>query len=150
MKVRSLGTDLRAQNFDLHMKVTEDDNFPRNNPRVISSPCRSSTNNTAMAVAIPGTNASAAPALTNQKTQPSQSLYIQNLPIKIQREDLRRALYMLFATYGPVIDVTVVKSAKMRGQAHLLFRDVQSATQAMRSCQGLEFFGREMVCLRNP
>lgn len=35
----------------------------------------------------------------------------------------------------------------MRGQAHVTFRDIQTATQAMRALQGFEFFGREMVCL---
>lgn len=77
---------------------------------------------------------------------PNQSLYLQNLPEKLQKEDLRRALYMLFSTYGPVLDITALKTKAMRGQAHVLFRDQHSATQALRSCQGNEFFGREMVC----
>ena len=86
------------------------------------------------------------PAADSQRLPPNQSLYIQNLPEKLQKDDLRRALYMLFSTYGPVLDVTALKTRKMRGQAHILFKDVQSATQAMRSCQGFDFFGREMVC----
>jgi U2 small nuclear ribonucleoprotein B'' len=84
-------------------------------------------------------------AATDQRTQPNQSLYIQNLPEKLQKPDLKRSLYMLFSTFGPVLDVTAVKSSKMRGQAHVLFRDVHAATQAMRACQGFDFFGREMV-----
>lgn len=89
-----------------------------------------------------------APPLDNAaatRTPPNQSLYIQNLPEKLQKADLKRTLYMLFTTYGPVLDVTAVKTSKMRGQAHVLFRDVQSATQAMRHLNGFEFFGREMV-----
>jgi RNA recognition motif-containing protein len=82
---------------------------------------------------------------TEQRVQPNQSLYIQNLPEKLQKPDLKRSLYMLFSTFGPVLDVTAVKSSKMRGQAHVLFRDIHAATQAMRACQGMEFFGREMV-----
>ncbi|GAB7335167.1 hypothetical protein MBLNU13_g06999t1 [Cladosporium sp. NU13] len=81
---------------------------------------------------------------TEQRVQPNQSLYIQNLPEKLQKPDLKRSLYMLFSTFGPVLDVTAVKSSKMRGQAHVLFRDIHAATQAMRACQGMEFFGREM------
>lgn len=34
---------------------------------------------------------------------------------------------------------------KMRGQAHIVFRDVQSATQAMRSLEGQAFLGRDLV-----
>lgn len=73
-------------------------------------------------------------------------LYVTNLDSsKIQKEDLRRELYILFATYGPVLDVVALRTAKMRGQAHIVYRDIQTATQAMRSLQGFEFFGREMV-----
>lgn len=80
-----------------------------------------------------------------QRIMANQSLYIQNLPEKLQKEDLRRELYMLFSTYGTVLDITALKTSRMRGQAHVLFRDVNAATQAMRSCQGFDFFGRQMV-----
>ena len=73
-------------------------------------------------------------------------LYITNLPSsKIQKYDLRLSLYTLFSTYGPVLDVVAMKTMKMRGQAHVVFRDAQTATQAMRALQGFEFFGYEMV-----
>lgn len=39
-----------------------------------------------------------------------------------------------------------MKTKKMRGQAHIVFKDVQASTQAMRALQGFEFFGKEMVC----
>src|SRR5947209_2719204 len=74
------------------------------------------------------------------------SLYITNLPSsKIQKSDLRLSLYTLFSTYGPVLDVVALKTMKMRGQAHIVYRDIQTATQAMRSLQGFVFFGMEMV-----
>lgn len=75
---------------------------------------------------------------------PSQTLYVSKLPEKIQKADLKTALYMLFSTYGPVLDVVALKTMKMRGQAHVVFRDVQTSAQAMRSLQGFEFFGKEM------
>ncbi len=93
--------------------------------------------------APPGANAQA----LDQKVPPNQSIYIQNLPEKFQKEDLRRELYMLLSTYGPVIDITALKTKRMRGQAHVLFKDVTSATQAIRGCQGFDFYGREMVRL---
>lgn len=73
------------------------------------------------------------------------SLYLTNLPEKLQKADLRLSLYTLFSTYGPVLDVVAIKSNKMRGQAHVAFRDVQASTQAMRALQGFDFFGKEMV-----
>lgn len=80
-----------------------------------------------------------------QPIPPNQTLYITNLPsAKIQKADLRTALYMLFSTYGPVLDIVALKTSKMRGQAHVVFRDIQAATQAMRSLEGQTFLGREL------
>lgn len=77
---------------------------------------------------------------------PNQTLYVTNLPsAKIKKEDLRTALYMLFSTYGAVLDVVALKTMKMRGQAHIVYKDIQTATQAMRSLDGFEFFGHPMV-----
>jgi RNA recognition motif-containing protein len=79
---------------------------------------------------------------------PNQTLYLSNLPTSnIQKEDLRISLYTLFSTYGHVLDVVAMRNAKMRGQAHITYRDVQTATQAMRALQKFEFFGRELVSL---
>lgn len=76
-------------------------------------------------------------------------LYVTNLPsAKIQKADLRTSLYMLFSTYGPVLDVVALKTMSMRGQAHIVFRDMQAATQAMRAMDGEEFLGRKLVSLR--
>lgn len=51
---------------------------------------------------------------------------------------------MLFATYGVILDIIALKTMKMRGQAHVVFRDIDSSTQAMRALQGFEFCGKEM------
>ncbi|KAI5306573.1 U2 snRNP complex subunit msl1 [Ascosphaera pollenicola] len=75
---------------------------------------------------------------------PNQTLYCTNLPDKIKKPDMRTALYMLFSTYGPVLDVVAMRTAKMRGQAHIVFRDIHTSTQAMRALQGFEFFGKPM------
>ncbi|KAI0393471.1 hypothetical protein F5Y17DRAFT_458817 [Xylariaceae sp. FL0594] len=76
---------------------------------------------------------------------PNQTLYVTNLPsAKINKGDLKTALYLLFSTYGPVLDVVALKTAKMRGQAHIVFRDQQAATQAMRSLEGFQFLGKEL------
>lgn len=52
---------------------------------------------------------------------------------------------MLFSTYGPVLDIVALKTMSMRGQAHVVFRDIQAATQAMRALDGEEFLGRNLV-----
>ncbi|RQM06976.1 hypothetical protein DH86_00000122 [Scytalidium sp. 3C] len=101
-----------------------------------------------MATTTIATRGAASSSKTNNKAPtypPNQTLYVTNLPSsKIQKSDLRISLYTLFSTYGPVLDVVALRTMKMRGQAHIVFRDVQAATQAMRSLQGFDFFGKEM------
>ncbi|KAJ5309143.1 hypothetical protein PENANT_c014G02240 [Penicillium antarcticum] len=75
---------------------------------------------------------------------PNQTLYCTNLPDKLHKHDLRSSLYTLFSTYGTVLDVVALKTSKMRGQAHIVFKDIQASTQALRSLQGFEFFGKQM------
>ncbi|KAF8544688.1 hypothetical protein BDD12DRAFT_723058 [Trichophaea hybrida] len=75
---------------------------------------------------------------------PNQTLYVQNLNDKIRKPDLRISLYTLFSTYGVVLDVVALKTMKHRGQAHIAFRDVASATQAMRALDGMNIFGKDM------
>ncbi|KAI9651964.1 MAG: U2 snRNP complex subunit msl1 [Alyxoria varia] len=78
---------------------------------------------------------------------PNQTLYCKNLPDKMNKNELRRELYMLFSTHGPVLDVVALRTPKMKGQAHIVFRDIHTSSQAMRTLQGHEFFGKEMFLL---
>ena len=86
------------------------------------------------------------PHIAIQCTRTDDSrLYVRNLNDKLPKEDLKRNLYMLFATYGAILDIVALKTMKMRGQAHVVFRDIDSSTQAMRALQGFTFFGKDMV-----
>jgi U2 small nuclear ribonucleoprotein B'' len=82
---------------------------------------------------------------TQSLLPPNQTLYITNLNDKIRKADLRASLYTLFSTYGVVLDVVALKTMRGRGQAHVAFRDVASATGAMRALQGFEVLGKAMV-----
>jgi RNA recognition motif-containing protein len=53
---------------------------------------------------------------------------------------------MLFTPYGTVLDVVALKTTKMRGQAHIVFKDIATAAVALRALDGTVFFGKEMVC----
>ncbi|KAI9797020.1 MAG: U2 snRNP complex subunit msl1 [Piccolia ochrophora] len=75
---------------------------------------------------------------------PNQTLYINNLPSNLRKPDITLSLYTLFSTYGPVLDVVVLPKTRMRGQAHVVFRDVHASTQAMRSLQSFDFFGKAL------
>lgn len=61
------------------------------------------------------------------------------------KKDLKRELYLLFSTYGNVLDIVTLKTMKMRGQAHIVFQDISKATQAMRNLDEKDFHGKKMV-----
>ncbi|KAM7183284.1 U2 small nuclear ribonucleoprotein B' [Naviculisporaceae sp. PSN 640] len=75
---------------------------------------------------------------------PNQTLYVVNLPLKINKPALRVELYMLFSTYGAILDVVALKTREMRGSAHIVYKDVQTATLAMRALDGFELHGRKL------
>jgi len=52
---------------------------------------------------------------------------------------------MMSLNLGPVLDVICMKANGMRGQAHVVFRDVVTATTAMRALQNFMFLDQEMV-----
>ncbi|KAF2199815.1 hypothetical protein GQ43DRAFT_442141 [Delitschia confertaspora ATCC 74209] len=88
-------------------------------------------------------------ASTTKANPPNQTLFLRNLPTTgqkhMKKEDLRRNLYMLFTTYGAVLDVVHMRAPTLRNTAHIVFRDVETSTRAMRALQGFEFFGQELV-----
>ena len=76
---------------------------------------------------------------------PNTTLYIKNLNDSINKEELRAQLYALFLPYGTILDVVALKTAKMRGQAFVVFADLAAATTAMRSWDGESFYDKPMV-----
>ena len=62
----------------------------------------------------------------------------------LTRPELRRQLYTLFGSYGKVIDVVATRADGMRGQAFVVFRDLQSATAALRGLDGFEFYDKPL------
>ena len=66
---------------------------------------------------------------------PNQTLYISNLNDKISKELLRRELYVICSQFGNVLDVVALKTPKMRGQAHVVFQHITSASTALQKLQ---------------
>ncbi|KAG5343082.1 hypothetical protein C0989_000072 [Termitomyces sp. Mn162] len=78
--------------------------------------------------------------MASSSNQPNNTLYLNNLNDKINKEELKTQLYALFTTYGKIIDIVASKSQAMRGQAFLVFNDLAGATSAMRACEGMMFY----------
>ncbi|OBA23350.1 hypothetical protein METBIDRAFT_9622 [Metschnikowia bicuspidata var. bicuspidata NRRL YB-4993] len=72
------------------------------------------------------------------KLEVQQTLYIQNLNDKINRALLKHSLFMIFSTYGEVLEINM----KMKGQAHIVLDSCESASHALRSLQATNILGK--------
>ena len=59
--------------------------------------------------------------------------------------ELKKSLYAIFSQFGQIMDIVALKTLKMRGQAFVIFKDISSATNALRSMQGFPFYDKPMV-----
>ncbi|KAK2107183.1 hypothetical protein P7K49_016697 [Saguinus oedipus] len=78
------------------------------------------------------------------ETHPNHTIYINNLNEKIKKDELKKSLYANFSQFGQILDILVSRSLKMRGQAFVIFTEVSSATNALRSMQGFPFYDKPM------
>ncbi|XP_063055568.1 U2 small nuclear ribonucleoprotein B'' [Engraulis encrasicolus] len=76
--------------------------------------------------------------------RPNHTIYINNVNDKIKKEELKRALYLLFSQFGQVLDIVALKTMKMRGQAFVVFKELAAATNALRQLQGFPFYNKPM------
>lgn len=77
--------------------------------------------------------------------RPNNTIYINNLNEKVKKDELKKSLYAIFSQFGQILDIVALKSLKMRGQAFVIFKEIQSATNALRSMQGFPFYDKPMV-----
>eukprot|EP00013_Stygamoeba_regulata_P007858 CAMPEP_0177681020 /NCGR_PEP_ID=MMETSP0447-20121125/30486_1 /TAXON_ID=0 /ORGANISM="Stygamoeba regulata, Strain BSH-02190019" /LENGTH=298 /DNA_ID=CAMNT_0019190395 /DNA_START=42 /DNA_END=940 /DNA_ORIENTATION=- len=89
--------------------------------------------------------AAAATSTFAHDIQPNHTIYVRNLKEKLKVDELKKALYALFSQFGPILEVVALKTFKMRGQAFVVFKDIGSATKALRDLQGFMFFGRPLI-----
>ncbi|KAF3787395.1 U2B'' U2 small nuclear ribonucleoprotein B'' [Nymphaea thermarum] len=75
---------------------------------------------------------------------PNQTIYIKNLNEKVKKEELKRSLYALFSQFGRILDVVALKTAKLRGQAWVVFSEVTAASAAVRQMQSFPFYDKPM------
>lgn len=59
--------------------------------------------------------------------------------------ELKKSLYAIFSQFGQILDIVALKTLKMRGQAFVIFKDINGATNALRSMQGFPFYDKPMV-----
>jgi U2 small nuclear ribonucleoprotein B'' len=93
------------------------------------------------------TTATSATTATNQtisEVAPKHTIYINNLNDKVKMETMKQALHAAFSQFGPINDIVMRKSYRLRGQAFIIFRDIESAARALRTMQGFIFYDKPM------
>lgn len=76
--------------------------------------------------------------------RPNHTIYINNLNEKVKKEELKKSLYAIFSQFGQILDIVALKTLKMRGQAFVIFKEISSATNALRTMQGFPFYDKPM------
>ena len=76
---------------------------------------------------------------------PNKTLYVRNLDESIKLPILKQELETLFSQFGHVLNVVAHKNIRMRGQAFIVFEDLQSAEKALSIVQDFPFHGKKMV-----
>ncbi|CAB1454657.1 unnamed protein product [Pleuronectes platessa] len=74
----------------------------------------------------------------------NHTIYINNLNEKIKKDELKKSLYAIFSQFGQILDILVAQNLKMKGQAFVIFKEVNSASNALRSMQGFPFYDKPM------
>jgi len=78
------------------------------------------------------------------EARPNHTIYINNLNEKIKKDELKKSLYAIFSQFGQIVDIIASKTLKMRGQAFVIFSEINSASNALRSMQGFPFYDKPM------
>jgi U1 small nuclear ribonucleoprotein A len=75
---------------------------------------------------------------------PNQTIYVNNLNEKVKLDELKKALYAIFSQFGQIISIVALSNVKARGQAFICFKEITSATNALRQMQGFPFYDKRM------
>ncbi|CAH8596845.1 unnamed protein product [Schistosoma margrebowiei] len=76
--------------------------------------------------------------------QPNNTIYINNLNEKTKRDELKKSLYAVFVQFGQILDIITSRTLKMRGQAFVVFDDINSASTALRAMQSFPLYEKPM------
>ena len=79
--------------------------------------------------------------MTCRYTDPSQ---VSNLHERIKPEQLKEALTEIFSEYGNIVDLVAKRNLKAKGQAFIVFDEVEAASNAIEEVQGFELFEKPM------
>ena len=82
---------------------------------------------------------------SEEESKENETLYVKRLNEKIKIDELKNALLALFSQFGEVVMIRARSSLKMRGQAFITFKDINSAKEAKNKLDNVVFLGSPMI-----
>ncbi|KAL2001218.1 hypothetical protein VTN02DRAFT_2091 [Thermoascus thermophilus] len=77
--------------------------------------------------------------------RPSTFEAVRNLEERVKIDQLKAALTEIFSEYGSIVEIVAKTNLRARGQAFVVFDNVESATRAIEEVNGFELFEKPMV-----
>lgn len=81
----------------------------------------------------------------NNTIEENECLFVNNLPEKINIEEVKINLFHLFSITGDILDIKMRKGQKFKGQAFILYPDKQTAKLSMKLFNNYDFLGKQIV-----
>jgi RNA recognition motif-containing protein len=70
---------------------------------------------------------------------------VRNLEERVKIDELKDALSEIFSEYGEVLEIVAKRNLKAKGQAFIVFDNVESAQRAIEEVNGFDLLGKPMV-----
>lgn len=77
--------------------------------------------------------------------QPNNTLYLQNLNERVAPRHLILQLKEIFSEFGEVLEVVAKRRLVLRGQAFIIFKEVEAARRALEIMQGVRLYGKTVI-----
>lgn len=75
---------------------------------------------------------------------PNNTIYISNLNEKVKEANLKKELEAIFKDYGKILQIVAMKSLTRRGQAFVVFENLDDAIKARKEMNGFEYHKKNM------
>lgn len=90
--------------------------------------------------------AAAAAISIDDGTPENQTLYIRNINERLKQSKVQSSLSAVFKQFGKIVDVYCwARSTRRKGQAWVVFDNIDSARAAKNAMQGFPFFNKPLV-----
>ena len=80
----------------------------------------------------------------NTQNIPNETLYLNNLNEKIPENELKVTLRNLFSQFGEILDIKVKTSIQCKGQAFIVYSNLESSIEAMKKIKGVLLFNKKI------